>query len=50
VCLVDLIIRIASCQQQYDKLLTLVRQQTVAALHWIPDPKESPAMKDNTVS
>jgi hypothetical protein len=28
----------------------LVRQQTVAALHWIPDPKDCSAMKDNTVS
>jgi hypothetical protein len=47
---VDLVIWIASHQQQYDKLLMLVRQQTVAALHWIPDPKESSTMKDNAVS
>ena len=45
-----LIIRTDFCQQQYDKWLMMVRQQTVAALHWIPDPKESSTMKDNTVS
>lgn len=39
-----------SCQQQYDTLLALIRHQTVAALHWVPESKDSSTMKDNTVS
>ncbi|PSN47079.1 hypothetical protein C0J52_19316 [Blattella germanica] len=34
--------------QQYDTLLTLVRHQTLAALTWIPEPKDSASVTDNT--
>ncbi|XP_021917748.1 nicolin-1-like isoform X2 [Zootermopsis nevadensis] len=33
---------------QYDTLLTMVCHQTVAALHWVREPKDSSTVKDNT--
>lgn len=34
--------------QQYDRLLALVRHQTVSALKWMPETKDSSTVKDNT--